>query len=341
MALKKSRNDGSGYKEMPQSVLEQLEQEPKFGDSQWFNKRREAYPSKAKTKAAGGVALPFHLLEGKSAEVLPSRVPPESPIMPGGPRSIGREKQRRLKRFSGRKVIAVGDTFIFNGDDRQVYYDTSYPWVCIGQISTTRGRGTAALVGRRIILTASHVLTGLWTPGEPLNSVITFVPAMNGGTSLLGADWTATVTGVAAWDQVSDETVGYDMAICQLDKPMGEWLGNFGCRTYDDDWEDLSVWAHAGYPYDMSPNGDRPCFELGIAVRDDDSDSFDTMEVETDADIASGQSGGPLWGMFNGDPQIIGTLAGHEDLFADNTSNLFAGGNGLVQLVIWGRENWG
>src|SRR5262249_13424565 len=148
------------------------------------------------------------------------------------------------------------------------------------------------------------------------------------------------IIGIAAWESTTEQQ-GYDMAICQLDQPMGDWLGAFGAETYDDDWEDLSVWAHAGYPYDLSLGGNRPSYELGIAVRDDDSDSYDNLEVETQADIASGQSGGPLWGVFDGQRKIIGTLSGKEDNFAEAKNSLFAGGNGLVSLIKWGRDNWG
>jgi hypothetical protein len=72
-----------------------------------------------------------------------------------------------------------------------------------------------------------------------------------------------------------------------------------------------------------------------------DCDSYNTLEIETDADTAKGQSGGPLWGVFSGDRRVIGTLNGHEDMFAEPTSNVFAGGTGLVELVRWGRNNWG
>jgi hypothetical protein len=136
------------------------------------------------------------------------------------------------------------------------------------------------------------------------------------------------------------------MAICQLDRPMGDWLGFFGCRTYDGDWEDMSVWTHAGYPYDKSMGGVRPTFELGISVVDDDSDSYDTLEVETKADIGSGQSGGPLWAVFSGGQrQIIGTLSVREDNFGEPKNSLFAegtgwsawcGGDGTTMTSAWG-----
>lgn len=326
----------------PLSLLEQVKQEQRIGEPDWFNKRRQAYSSAGTSKAAGGIVLPLDLLkDNKSVSLLPM-VPDEAPVFLGGPRTVGRPQSKPLKRFSGKKVTPANFTQIYNGDGRQIYYDTSFPWVCVGQLLTPGGNwGTASLVGKRTILTASHVLSGLWSPGGTITGPITFVPAMFGGTSILGRDWSANVIGITAWESTTNVD-GYDMAICQLDKPMGEWLGAFGCRAYDDDWEDLSVWTHAGYPYDLTLSGNQPCYELSIAVQDDDSDSYDTLEVETEADIASGQSGGPLWGVFDGGKhQIIGTLSGREDNFLEAKNSLFAGGNGLVRLVGWGRDNWG
>lgn len=112
-------------------------------------------------------------------------------------------------------------------------------------------------------------------PGEPVTGNPTFTPAKNGGTSALGANWVANIVGIAAWAQF-DGVGGYDMAVCQLDQPFGDPLGYFGARAYDDDWEDGHYWAHVGYPWDLSPAGMRPSFELGISVEDDDSDDFDT-----------------------------------------------------------------
>lgn len=86
-------------------------------------------------------------------------------------------------------------------------------------------------------------------------------------------------------------------------------------------------------------HGPATCYELGISVHDDDSDSYDTLELETRADIASGQSGGPLWGRWtNGGRQIVGTLSGREDNFLEEKNSLFAGGNGLSRLCRWGAR---
>ncbi|MET0429953.1 MAG: trypsin-like serine protease, partial [Microvirga sp.] len=317
----------------PLTILEQMELPVRHGEENWHLKRRDAYPSRESPAVREVTLLPLDRLKAAPRDPLPSFIPEEAPLLPGGPRSIGRPEPGYLRRFNGRRVRPLNVTQIFNGESRQVYRDTSYPWVCIGRLFRPDGNwGTATLVGRSVILTASHVLAGLWQPGAPLNQRVTFVPACFDNVSLLGASWTAQAVNIAAWETIQSVD-GYDMAICQLDKPMGEWLGYLGARTYDDDWEDRAVWAHAGYPYDFSMSGQRPTYELGISVRDDDSDSYDTLEVETRADSASGQSGGPLWGVFrDGGQQIIGTLSGIEDNFAEPKNTLFAGGNGLVNL---------
>jgi V8-like Glu-specific endopeptidase len=321
----------------PITPLESARERPKLGDAHWFDARRRARPAR-KHAPAGGVLLPEELLKGGNELVHDSFVPPQAEVMPS-PTLVSPRPVRPLRRFSGRKVIPANHTWIENGDDRRIFYDASFPWCCIGLLNGN-GKGTGTLAGKNFILTASHAVAGLWTPGEPLTRSITFVPAMFNGSSILGTNWTANVTGIAAWKEI-DDVVGYDVAICQLDKPMGDWLGYFGSRGYDEDWEGEALWDHVGYPYDLSPNGDEPCFQGGITIDDDDDDDYNTVELETDADIASGQSGGPLWAHFKeGGRQIVGVLSGRDDDFAES-SNVFAGGSGLNSLVGWGRAHWG
>jgi len=334
-------NDDNITIDSPLTILDQMEMKHRCGEENWYQKRHDAFPAQEAPKVREAVVLPLDMLKAAPRSPLESFIPEEAPLFPGGARAIGQQRPGYLRRFNGRKVIPLNVTQIFNGESRQIYRDTNFPWVCIGRLFRPDGNwGTATLVGRSLILTASHVLAGLWQPGQPLTQRITFIPACFDNVSLLGSDWTSQVINIAAWETIQSID-GYDMAICQLDKPMGEWLGHLGARTYDDDWEDRAVWAHVGYPYDLSMGGQRPTFELGISVHDDDSDSYDTLEIETKADGASGQSGGPLWGVFrNGGHQVIGTLSGIEDNFAEAKNTLFAGGNGLVNLVRWGRDNW-
>jgi V8-like Glu-specific endopeptidase len=329
------------YVDAPLTIDQELKLGDQNGEQDWFDLNRLSNPQRDLPKPGCGVALDVKMLENERIHSIDDWSPKNAHII-GGPRSLGRPQPVMLRRFNGSLVEPAIFTQIYDGESRQVYSTTSAPWVQIGQLNTSlSGSGSAALVGKSTILTASHVVKDSWTPGGSILGTVTFTPGMFDGTSVLGSAWTANVIGIAAWEQFVGQD-GYDMAICQLDQLFGEWLGYFGYRTYDDDWEDLHVWSHAGYPYDLSESGNRPCYELGISVHDDDSDSYDTLELETRADIASGQSGGPLWGTWtNGGRQIIGTLSGREDNFGEKKNSLFAGGNGLSRLVQWGRGNWG
>jgi V8-like Glu-specific endopeptidase len=323
----------------PWSFLQRSREAPKLGKEGWFNVRRgEGGAESKRTKPGKGVLVPKDLLKGANELVHASFVPKEAGFSLI-PRPVGRKPRHLLKRFSGKKVIPMNQTFLDGNDDRQIYYDSmNYPYCCIGKVNTPSGWGTGTIVGKTFVLTAAHVVRGLWAPGQPLAQSISFVPAMFDGTSTLGPTWTANVTGIAAWDGTAS-VVGYDMAILQLDQPMGDWLGYFGTRGYSTDWQGSAYWEHDGYPYDMSANGNEPCYQLGVSVGDDDSDSFNTVELETDADVASGQSGGPLHGYWDdGGFQIVGVLGGH---MPDENDNVFAGGSGLNALVKWGRDTWG
>ena len=47
------------------------------------------------------------------------------------------------------------------------------------------------------------------------------------------------------------EVCAYDMAILRLYTPLGNNLGWFGGKVYDDDWEDEPYWGLIGYPIDI------------------------------------------------------------------------------------------
>jgi V8-like Glu-specific endopeptidase len=336
----KTKQQDAAHGSIPWSFIERARHRLKLGDADWFNTRRAASPAPKEERPRKGILVPKHLLKGANKLIHESFAPAEAEISMT-PRPVGREPQRLLRRFSGKKVIPMNQTFLVGNDDRQIYFDSSnYPYCCIGRVATPGGWGTGTLVGKNFLLTAAHVVGGLWSPGQPLTQSITFVPAMFGGTSSLGPTWKAKVTQIAAWD-ANASVVGYDMALCRLDQPMGDWLGYFGSRGYGENWEGNAYWEHNGYPYDLSPGGNKPCYQFSVTIDDDDDDDHDTVELETDADIASGQSGGPLHGYFdNGGFQIVGVLGGQDSDFLE-TSNVFAGGSGLNALVKWGRDNWG
>jgi V8-like Glu-specific endopeptidase len=257
------------------------------------------------------------------------------------PRTLPRTSAGRLRRFNGRSVEPA---YVFGTDDRRVYRDASYPWRCVGRVFNNEGKAASgALVWPNIMVTAGHMI--------PWNSRahtwwIQFVPDYFDGQSLLGAGVQSNVSDVRGYDTSyhSGVPTGYDWAICKLYNPIGKSLGYFGFNGYSSDWENQNIWTVAGYPGEVA-NGQRPSWQGGISILDDDGDSNGGQELESEtADITSGNSGGPIWGWWKGDPRVIGVVSGWESEYRFPTghqdNNIFAAGSGFDNLIAWGRSNW-
>jgi hypothetical protein len=141
------------------------------------------------------------------------------------------------------------------------------------------------------------------------------------------------------------------MMVCRLYDPLGTTTGYFGATTYNSDWEDWTVWSMCGYPFDLGES--RPTFQGGIPVRDDDDgddigvngSDYDTTQVESEADEASGASGSPLYSWFdNGQMYAIGVHHGTETDYifpaSSETWSAAAGGPGLPGIINWARSVW-
>ena len=78
---------------------------------------------------------------------------------------------------------------------------------------------------------------------------------------------------------------------------------------------------------------------------DTDSDSNGGEELEANtADVTPGDSGGPLFGWWGGDPRIVGVVNGEEEYsflgITFDQDNIMAAGGGFTSLCVWGRNNW-
>jgi V8-like Glu-specific endopeptidase len=252
------------------------------------------------------------------------------------PRLSSPPTRHRLRRRQGTPVIPE---YVFPPEDRWVYYPSGYPWRCIGrlfvwQIASAPNwswSGSAALIWKTAIVTCSHVVPwgfdGLWKA--------LFVPAYYNGSSVYGsggASWVTSAHGYADHDQ------GDDMAVMRLASSLGDWLGYFGYKTYNDDWEDGPYWTLAGYP-GMIAGAERPSIQTGFPITDDDSDGAG-VELEYKADSSDGNSGGPVFGWWDGKPYVIGTHSGGEDNFGEDKQNVAAGGSALSSLIKWARDHW-
>ncbi len=254
------------------------------------------------------------------------------------PRFAVEEPNRPMRRFNGRMVEPL---YVFGADNRVPYRDSTWPWGLVGKVFNSDGKvGTGALIGKRLIATAGHMI--------PWNSVaqgswwMRFVPAFYDGSSLFGAGVQSYVSDARGYN-TSGGVTGYDFAVCRLYTPLGDSLGYFGYNGYDDDWEDEPYWTLLGYPTGVA-SGQRPSYQGSISVADDDGDSNGGLEIESYADMTPGNSGGPFFGWWNGDPRLIGVVSGQEEEysfpFSIDKINVCAGGSGFTNLMAWGRTNW-
>ena len=219
------------------------------------------------------------------------------------PRVVPDTSQMPMSRLDGRRLVRPFATR-FPPEERQVYYNAAWPWGLIGKVFTnTRpgGAGSGVLVGPRLVVTAAHVLpgTGDWW--------MRFVPAYWEGASLHGAAVESYVSDTRAF--APGGVCGYDWALLRLYEPLGSWLGFMGTNGYDDDWEDRAYWSIAGYPAEIE-RGQRPSYQSGVSVFDDDSDDNGGQELETRADLGPGNSGGPMFGWWGEDVPRLGSCQG-------------------------------
>lgn len=257
------------------------------------------------------------------------------------PRIAARDRFKPMRRINGRPVDPL---WVFGPDDRWSFRDSAWPWGLVGKVFTSSGwTGSAALIGDRIIATAGHVV-----PWDDNPWWMRFVPAFYDGTSLHGAGVESYVSDARGYD-VNGNVTGYDWAVCRLYEPLGSWLGYFGYNGYNSAWEDDPYWSIIGYPGAIA-GAQRPSFQGSVSSFDTDGDSAGGLEIETRADLTPGNSGGPMFGWWSGDPRLIGVVSGQEEDWSPGfwpwewadveRGNVIAGGSGFTNLMAWGRSNW-
>jgi hypothetical protein len=296
---------------------------------------------------------------GSPVEAPTLPLPPPGPERPHWvdqiyhPKVLPRNPGPRMRRKSGKTIRPHG--VIFNGDDRLPFYPSGYPWQCIGRLDVysnpysfvPSSSGTGTLVGANTVLTASHMVP--WS-ADP--AMILFTPGFFDGVSTLGANVASFVTDASSYDTGNSPAPAFDFAVLRLADRLGDSLGCFGAKTYDDSWNGDNVWTLVGYP-GLVAGGNRPSFQGGISFHDDDEDSNEfgeAMELETqDADSSGGDSGGPYFALWDGLPHVVGVDVGGEtepiiDPFRnwpfEDTNNVAAAGPAMVQLISWARANW-
>ena len=251
------------------------------------------------------------------------------------PRLVLDKSTQMLRRFDGRRVQPL---WVYDSA-RYAFEDSSWPWGLVGRIFNNRGAsGTGCLIGDRLVLTAGHMVPWGDSPWW-----MRFVPAYFNGSSLFGAGVESYTSDARGYNTGG---TGYDWAILRLYEPLGQSLGYFGYNSYSDGWNDLPVWSNIGYPGDID-NAEEPAFQQGFTINDTDGDDNGGEELETEnCDLYFGNSGGPCFAWWNNgtDPRVVGVVSSQETEykfpFSTRNDNVFASGDGLVNLCAWGRSNW-
>ena len=185
----------------------------------------------------------------------------------------------------------------------------------------------------------SFLPPAMFVLGLTQDHAMKFVPAYYDGTSTSGS---GVYSYVETYRGYEPHGQGDDIAILKLYTPLGDALGYFGAKTYNDDWEDGNYWTKCGYPSAVS-SGQRPSRITWFPIIDDDNDGAG-VELEYHADGSGGDSGGPVFGWWNDLPYIIGAHSGGEEEyefpFSIIKNNVSAGGSILPNLINWGRSNW-
>lgn len=245
---------------------------------------------------------------------------------------------------------------IINGESRSPLYPGDFPYTAVCKLElwnlsadrrswiNTRSYGSGFLVGRQILLTSGHAFKDVRLSDN--TAAIRVIPACWANSPVYGLGLITWVRRRRWWHSDS----GNDLQICQVADPIGDQMGYFGVRVYDDDWEGRARWTMAGFPYDRSQFG--MSVQRGITVRDDDDgddirlegETYDSTQIESDADEASGASGSPLFGWFGKDnPCAIGVHSGYQadwTLTGTEHFSCAAGGDALKAIVRWGRRTW-
>lgn len=220
----------------------------------------------------------------------------------------------------------------------------AWPWCTIGKIDYwTEGRqrpgGTGFLVGRNLMVTASHVMP--WDYSG--NCSVRFIPAFTPDRiPPFGETWVSQWYGHrhdGFWD-MAFQADAKDYVICRLQDPIGDICGWMGTRSFSDHKKYLRRgYMSGGYPQYA---GDWPRAEMDISIRDVDGDN-DGRELEAVLFGGPGWSGGPLFAWFGDDLRAVGVCHGKETemVFPWYVVNLvFAGGKHLIDLIRYGQANW-
>ncbi len=248
-------------------------------------------------------------------------------------------KPRWRRRGRRRDNVGVPGT-VFQPDTRYVFNDTAYPWSTCGRVQTAAGVGSGVMIGPRHLMTANHAVN--WGPNNTAGW-LKFTPLQYDTSEPFGFAWAQTIY----WWRQLDASAGldsneaaFDYVVCVLDRRLGDTTGWMGSRQYSPSWNGGDYWAHVGYPWDLG-NTTQPVFhgngiiDSTIAESTAGRNSFRMMHRN---DYMGGQSGGPAFGWWDGDPypNVVGIYSAI-DWGKPGGPNANGGGQALPEIISYTR----
>ncbi|OGE47388.1 hypothetical protein PENARI_c046G08165 [Penicillium arizonense] len=240
---------------------------------------------------------------------------------------------------------------IFDRDDRTLFQDTKYPWRTVGKVRTAGGWGSGAMIGSRLVLTASSIIN--WnSDGRGNVGWVTFTPGYYDGRGPWGE---FAASKVVYYEKVSgnltDLETAFDYVILVLAQPIGNTIGYVGAQLYQSPWNNLPSWQCVGYGQDRA-RGERPLYQGGAIIS-----SVQPFTLNGNSgyvlghfnDFTPGEGGAPAWGYFKDDPSrprvvgvgsTIGSTAVERPTGSTNRDNEYAGGPALNKLILEARANY-
>lgn len=213
---------------------------------------------------------------------------------------------------------------IHQPDDRRIYNDLSYPWVCVCRITCPNGRrGSGVLIGPRHVLTASHAVQ--WDTSASERIEVHFAGSAPQATAFTQAAYAYThITGDPTHSNVDE-----DYAVITLDQRLGDRFGFFGTKLYNSSWDGDSVWDTIGYAVDVAETN-FPTFQLNVSLDEDEFDLGSGRAIRTSADVMKIQSGSPMFGRWAGDlvAYAVAVVSAH-----GGGTNWCGGGSDLNAIV--------
>jgi V8-like Glu-specific endopeptidase len=239
---------------------------------------------------------------------------------------------------------------IFGSDDRYLFDDIGFPWRTTGKVRTVGKWGSGTTIGPRLVLTASHMVN--WTGGDDGGVAwLTFTPGYFDGSGPWGE---VAATRVIYWEKapgsLTDEQTAFDYVVLVMEEAIGDIVGYPGFRTYNDDWNEGTYWQYIGYPGERS-SGERPAFQAACvvsSVQDESLSGQDGYVLGHFNEFTPGQSGGAIWGWWEGEPwprvvgvgSTIGSTAVQVPTGSTTGDNEYGGGPALSALISWARSHY-